>query len=86
MGSKMPVRLLLDTLADTAQIPLEAVADDGSLWLVRGDRLCREKVVYGKSNHESIQVPDRLTGLRVLLEPGSVAYAEGSRVKHGEAM
>lgn len=86
VGSKMPVRLLLDTLSDTAQIPLEAVADDGSLWLVRGDRLCREEVVYGKSNHESIQVPDRLTGLRVLLEPGSVAYAEGSRVKHGEAM
>lgn len=85
-GSKVPVRLILETFPDVAQIPLEAVGNDGNLWLVRDGRLCREEVSFGKSNAESIQVPDRLTGLEVLICPGNAGCAEGSRVRRGEAM
>jgi hypothetical protein len=85
-GSKVPVRLILEAFTDAALIPLEAVGSDGNIWLVRDGRLCKEEVVFGKSNNESIQVPDHLAGLQVLIRPDDTGCAEGSRVKRREAM
>lgn len=85
-GSKVPVQLVLDTQPDAALVPLEAVADDGSIYLIRDGRVYRERIAYGKSNNEFIQVPETLIGLRVLLEPGRASSIEGGSVKGTEAM
>ena len=84
-GSKVPVQLILDTQPATALMPLEAIADDGSIYLIRDGRVCREHIVYGKSNNKFIQVPEMLLGLRVLLEPNLTSCIEGGCVKETEA-
>ncbi|MBR4067890.1 MAG: biotin/lipoyl-binding protein [Clostridia bacterium] len=85
-GDSVPVQLVLDTLPETALLPLEAIDRNGKIWLVRDGRLLCETVSYGYGNNEYIQVPEAFSGERVVLEPDQLSVANGICVRNAEAM
>lgn len=85
-GDEAPVCLLLEQEAAPAVAPIEAVDEDGFLWLLRDGAAVPVPANGQPYDDGFLQVQPELLGQQVILWPDRLSLQEGLGIKHLEGM
>ncbi len=82
-GERAPVLLMLEELPATTLIPLNAMDDEGRIWIVENGHAYPVEPETGLADQHNIQVSNLQPGTRVILEPDQTILMENGRVRNG---
>ena len=82
-GEKAPVLLTLKELPSAPLIPLDALDDQGQIWIVEDGRIFPLMAATGIADRNSIQVSNLKPGTQIILQPDQNVLMECERVRSG---
>lgn len=84
VGDRVMVEVLNRTDLDVPLAPVEAIDENGRLWLVRDGKAVSMKVDTTLRNDQYLYVPEALLGERIILLPDDSTLTEGCAVKEAK--